>query len=124
MMDGQNQCGQGFSITVQATGRSGESIIFVNRESLDPCVGMVFVEITQPTPTNVAEFGMLAVGVDRTAHRVEQVGQFSEKVARVAERLRRKGKVHSVQLPSLEGTGIPVHAAEEIGLRLVRLARE
>jgi hypothetical protein len=93
---------------------------FVKRESLDWRVGIVFVEIIQPTPANVGEFGMLAVGVDRTAHRVEQIGDFSEKAARVCAKLRRKGKRHSVQLQALEEAGIPVEATEKIGLRLVR----
>jgi hypothetical protein len=92
----------------------------VKHASLDWRVGIVFVEIIQPTYTNLAEFGMLAVGIDQDAHPIEQSGDFSEKAALVADRLRRKGKVYSIQLPPLYGAPIPVQPTEEVGLRLVR----
>jgi hypothetical protein len=120
MMDGQNHP----AASILHHGASDPTFRriyhFVKHASLDWRVGIVFVEIVQPTPTNLAEFGMLAVGIDQNAHPLEQCGDFSEKAALLADRLRRKGKVYSIQLPPLYGASIPVQPTEEVGLRLVR----
>jgi hypothetical protein len=80
----------------------------------------VFVEIIQPTPTSLVDFGMVAVGIDQSAYSVEQASEFSERVASFAEGLSRKGKVCSVQLPALQGEPIPILPTQEIGLRIKR----
>ena len=98
---------------------------FFKQGSLDPRAGVVFVEIIQPTPADPAELGMMAVGVDQWASKAEQASRLSEKVAKFAEKLRRKGNITSVQLPPLEGMSpIPVSPIEEIGLRLVNKGSE
>lgn len=93
---------------------------FIKREPLNPRIGMVFLEITQPTFESFQDFGVFAVGLDERATSFGQNGEFSQRVAWWTEEMRRKGRVYDVQPQALEGNSIPVSPEDEIGLRFIR----
>jgi hypothetical protein len=66
-------------------------------------VDILFVEIIQPTHTNLSNFGMLAAEIDQNGRALGQSADFSEKAGQVAERLRCKGNIYSIQLPRCMG---------------------
>lgn len=92
---------------------------FIKSRPLNPAVGMVFVEVVQPTGAHFQEFGLLAVGVDQHARHLGQTGELSERVGKWADRMVRKDYRRMIDLPPVHG-GIPIGRDDEIGLRLVR----
>jgi hypothetical protein len=93
---------------------------FTRNVSLDWRVGIVFVEIVQPTAASFNKLGLVSVGVDKIAHPVGQAGAFSSLVERWANEMSRKRGVCQIELPPLQGEPILARPDEAIGLRLVR----
>ena len=93
---------------------------FVKNGSLDWHIGMVFVEIVQPTVAAFHKLGVVSVGVDALAHPVPQAATFSTRVEKWSTEMSKKRQVCDIQLPPLEGQPLPIPPEQEIGLRLIR----
>ncbi|HXJ41328.1 MAG TPA: hypothetical protein VNH18_18750 [Bryobacteraceae bacterium] len=91
---------------------------FTHSHSLHPCIGLVFLEIVQPTARNWTDFGMVAAALDKQADPVEQSGNLSEQVEKWARKAIKKGRCALMDFDCSRTVGAPVTAHDEVKVTL------
>lgn len=123
MMDGQRHPAASLPYRRSSPDTFRHLYQFVKSRPLEPGIGMVFMEIVQPTMAGLDELGFLAVGIDEVARSQGQTGAFSERVAQWSDRMCRRGQRCNIALPPASESGIHLGPEDAIQLRLLRQPR-
>lgn len=87
---------------------------FTRPDSLDPRVGLAFLEIVQPMARDWKTFGLVAAAIDKQADPIEQPGALSEKIEKWARRAMAKGRCAQIEFDCTRTYGLPVTAEDEV----------